>query len=188
MDRLYLSMLKVKIFVTFLFISTAASSQSFRLNAGVGFPDLPHIGFAYESDSSHEFGIQFGYIPTSSSSNGVFTGTIDLKIALTQSKKYHSLSSWFFGIRPSYYYENTERHIYQLSSMNFSLGKHIYFSEKYGLSIDVGMLYWLNRSRETKEVSSPNVTGSFDDDDEPYPRADDPDILPNFRIQFFRRF
>lgn len=180
MNKLYLLLL--------ILFSQTIVAQNFKANLGVGFPDLPHLGFAFELDHTYELGIQFGYIPAASSSEGAFTGTVDIKIGLAQSKKYDSLSSWFFGLRPSYMFEENEDFKYQLTSWNFSIGRHIYFSEKYGMSIDAGVLLWLGREREVKELSNP-PTGYIDDrGDEPYPRADDPDILPNFRIQFFRRF
>ena len=169
-------MSQINLIFVFLITIQLARAQDFKVTAGAGFPDLIHIGGLYELTNSNEVGIQLGTI---SSINKLLTPTIEHRLYYRKSKKYENLNTGFFGQRLTYSYERSNEYNWHSIFLNLSVGRNYYFTENFGFTWDVGIFFWL------MDKQFDNSTGLEVEDDSP---PNIPNVLPNLRIQFFRRF
>ena len=169
-------MSQIKMIFALVFAVQLASAQDFKLTTGAGFPDLIHIGGAYQLTEINEIAIQIGSAFTSDT---WITPTLEHRFYYKKSKKYESLNSWFFGQRVTYSYERSNDYNWHSIFMNLSIGRNYYFTQNFGFTWDAGIFLWL------LDKQFDNSTGLEVDDDSP---PNIPNILPNLRIQFFRRF
>lgn len=168
-------MTQFKLIFIILLTSQLVKAQDLKVTSGVGFPDLIHIGGAYQITKTNEVAIQLGTIFTT---NTLLTPSLEHRFYYRKSKKYESLNSWFFGQRLTYYYERSNEYNWHSIYLNLSIGRNYYFSENFGFSWDAGIFFGLTNKQFN------NSNGSEVEDDSP-PNV--PNVFPDLRIQLFRR-
>lgn len=165
----------LKLLLLLLLFARVAASQNLRVSAGAGFPDFFHAGVAYDLSGSNEIGVQFG---TAFFGTKLLTSTIEHRLYFQQSKKEGNPNSWFFSQRCTYYYERSDLYNWHNVMLGLSIGRNHYLSRNFGFSWDIGAFCQLMQKQYR------NTDGAeVGDESSPLPT-----VLPNLRLQIFRKF
>ena len=167
---------RIVLIITSILITQIANSQEYRLNVGLGLPDLIHFGGYFQYSQNNEIGVQFGSII---SEHNIIASTFEHRVNIDKSTKYENLNTWFLGQRLTYHYEKGQDYSWHFVFPNLSFGRNHYLSDKFGFSWDAGLLFVLMN----KKIN--NKTGLQFENDE---AENHPTFFPSLRIQFFRRF
>lgn len=161
--------------ITFLLLSPLKGmTQDIKVTSGVGLPDLAHVGIGVSVSDRNEVGFQLG---TFFIENTLLTPTLEHRLYFRKSRRYQSLNTWFFGQRITYYFEESDENKWKMVFLNLSIGRNMYFSKRFGISCDGGILF----IPYDRQFSVSDGSGTPDDSSGNFP------VFVNLRMQFFYR-
>lgn len=122
--------------IVFLFISissTLFSQDEFKIDLGIGFPELLNTGINYQIQQT-QFEISAGTWPN----ENIFSLMLELKQHFAGNSKFSESKLWYFLIGLSYLYEDSRTKIFKYLHCGLRLGGKIYFSRKAGIDMNAG--------------------------------------------------
>ncbi len=189
--------MKHLIAISILFYSHLVNSQAnyLELNTGIAGPlDVVHLGINLPINQKLDIGFSVGAgnaLLSSDPSNSITFKTegkykfgqskkLKMSIKIDGKRKRISLKTWYAGLRMSHLKEKQEwKTKKQYFFLTPTIGRHLNIDRKKGVNIDFGLAFTLYE--KIKYSGNSLQDSKFTQVHPTYP------VIPNLRIQFFRR-
>lgn len=159
----------------FLFLQTKklTAEENVDFSFGIGIPELINAGIRYQI-YQFQFGVSAGTIPLSNESLSSYSADFYHHIAGTS--KFSKLKTWYYRLGLNYLRDETKNFIDEFIYTDLRFGKTFFYSSKFGINIDGGIMIQLNKTRTVKQASNGwNINPEFH-------------ILPSLGLNLFYRF
>jgi len=110
------------------------SQDRFSIHLGMGFPELINIGARYQFKQV-QFGASIGTYPKPSTSYISVSG--DVFIHMGRESEHSDLKLWYMRLGLNYTKKETRESIYDYGYFNWRVGRDMYFSKKFGMTLDL---------------------------------------------------
>jgi hypothetical protein len=147
-----------------------AQERKFDLVFGCGLGDVPHAGMNINITRSNSAGLSVGYFSRESK---ILQTSLDHKFNLAYSKKFVNQSTWYFGQRFIFSYEDGDARDFNNLYIIPSIGKHINLDERVGFNLDLGPNF------RVAEFNKKEYSGLDERNDKTYR------VRPSIRLQLF---
>ena len=155
--------------------SSSAQKLSYRAHVGIGVTDVAHVGLSRQFGKL-DVGAQMGYLEHDM--GRIMSGGVSGSLRFRHSKKFNDAPTLYFKQLLNCHNDRNAgyKEWYWLTT-EVLMGRNFYFSERFGLSAEGGLIVTIYQTEEHAEGS----TDIGNDDDYP-------SIFPSLRIQLFHRF
>ncbi len=153
-------------------MSLSCGQEKINISAGFGLPELLNAGVRFHANQT-QIGFSVGSVPVSDEKNLSISGDIFYHFA--GSSEYSNRRPWYFRAGLNYLRTETTREIEKYTFLNTRFGRDFNVSEKFGIGLDVGATFEL----EKKEILKDNQTSSWFDLDFP--------VFPSLSLSVFYR-
>jgi hypothetical protein len=126
--------------------SALAQDKDFDLVAGIGFPEMLHIGFNADISPKSALGFNAG---ANTSGFEAVQVTIEHKFNFASSKKFEASPTWYFGQRLAFFHEDNSTRVWRILYLTPVIGRHVNISDRFGLNLDLGIfiILWEKTNR-----------------------------------------
>ena len=116
--------------------SALAQHKDLDLVAGIGFPEMVHIGFNTGISPKSALGFNAG-----AKTSGFEAGqvTIEHKLNVASSKKFEASPTWYFGQRLTFFHVDNSARVWRVLYLTHVIGRHVNISDRFGLNLDLGI-------------------------------------------------
>lgn len=130
-----------------LFILQSKAQKPLELTAGVGLPEIIHVGLRYNMDKT-KLGFTLGGVPSGSSS--IFTLGADVYSHFGRNAEQMDGSTWFVNFGINHLKENSEYAIEKWLFLKGRIGRAFYLSPVASIDLALGLMYEISHSQKDK--------------------------------------
>lgn len=126
--------------------SALAQHKDLDLVAGIGFPEMLHIGFNAGISPRSDLGFNAGARVSGFEAVQV---TIEHKFNVASSKKFEASPTWYFGQRLTFFHVDNSTRVWRVLYLTPVIGRHVNISDRFGLNLDLGIyiILWEKTNR-----------------------------------------
>ena len=130
--------------------TTSYAQEGVVLTTGYSIPELLHIGLNYQFDQD-QIGINYGVLP----------GSNTFSISAQYFYHYGGISKvstkrkpWFFKFGFTHLQDETKLSLTKYKYVNAQLGRECSFTKQFGIRLELGLIYEVDKEKIEKEKSS----------------------------------
>lgn len=116
--------------------SAVAQDKDVDLVAGIGFPEMLHIGFNAGISPRSDLGFNAG---AKTSGFETVQVTIEHKLNVASSEKFEATPTWYFGERLTFFHHDNSTRVWRVLYLTPAIGRHMNISDRFGLNLDLGI-------------------------------------------------
>ena len=154
----------ILLLIAFLFNSGGKmlGQDKVNLSLGIGFPECLNIGIKYQILDQAKIGLNFGWWPETDANGWLLSLQGNFYYHLFGSSKFSDLHPWYGRIGLNYLRDD----YWGLGTVNCWLshirfGRDLYFSKKFGISMDAGLYWNINSKENGNRTFGPSFGGCF---------------------------
>lgn len=134
--------------------SAPAQDKDLDVVAGIGFPEMLHIGLNVGISPRSDLGFNAGVRTSGFEAVQV---TIEHKFNVASSRKFEASPTWYFSQRLTFFHEDNSMRLWRVLYLTpLSIGRHVNISDRFGLNFDLGIYIrlWVKSTRCTAGCDS----------------------------------